>query len=457
MNDFDIAVIGGGPAGMAAALAAEAIIAPLPTFSPPPLSTLRAPLRPLPLRPLPLRPLPLRVALIERAPELGGILNQCTHTGFGLTYFGEELTGQEYAKRFTGLIDSSGVEVFCGTMVLDVDEDRVLTLSGKKTGLVRMRAKAVILASGCRERPIGSLPVAGSRPSGVYSAGMAQKMMNLGGYDLGKRFIILGSGDVGMIVARHLAQAGKEVIAVVEKEAQCGGLERNRINCLERYGIPLLTETTVSRVHGVGRISGVTLTDTFGVRGVTHADTSSVRGVTLADSPGGRSATLADTPGGSGRFVRCDTLITSVGLIPERELLEGLMAPVPEPGTGSGASQNRRGRTAIHFDDSGSAPKKLPDWLFLCGNACYVHDVVDDVTAESERAGIYAAEFVIRGEADNSRQPVDDTNALVSTHTAPLAGPQTVLCIACPKGCAPVLTPSGWQGLACGRDAPVFQ
>jgi len=445
MYEFDIAVIGGGPAGMAAALAADAY-------------TLAR---------------PLRVAIIERAPGLGGILNQCTHTGFGLIYFGEELTGQEYAKRFAERVGKSSVEVFSDTMVLDISEDRLLTLSGKKTGLALMRAKAVILASGCRERPIGSLPIAGTRPSGVYSAGMAQKMMNLGGYDLGERFIILGSGDVGMIVARHLAQAGKEVLAVVEKEDHCGGLERNRINCLEQYGIPLLTETTITRVHGAVRITGVTLT-----------------------GPQGES------------FAACDTLITSVGLIPERELLDGLLrqdagfaagddgsnAPkrrfgglvtrkahyngFPAQDADPGAAQKPGSRTTTQSGDGGAAQKTLPNWLFLCGNACYVHDVVDDVTVESERAGSYAAEFVIRSEAGNAWQQADDTNTELQTtnaashtqaaasdiqaaaatapHAAPHANTQSTLCIACPKGCVPIRTSTGWQGLACGRDTPVF-
>ena len=469
----------------------------------------------------------LQVLLIERAPVLGGILNQCTHTGFGLTFFGEELTGQEYSRRFVERIESSQVEVLTDTMVIDVSADRIVTVSGKKTGLARVRAKAVILASGCRERPIGALPVAGTRPAGVYAAGAAQKMINLGGYDLGNRFVILGSGDVGLIVARELAKRGKEVIAVIEKEDKCGGLPRNRINCLERYGIPLMTNATVSRVHGIGRISGVTVTNARDQRsdngqrtmgnGQLYSGESREESVgnpapaAKPTSPVGRptpaardqrpdngqrtmdngqlcseeSRKLEDEKNSqfsilNSQFIECDTLITSVGLIPERELLDSFAGD-------------------------------LPDWLFLCGNACYVHDVVDDVSEESERAGRFAAEYVLRSgfidqksgecseesvgrpapaarraqgsgvrdQGSGNEQLTIDNGQLYSGECseerrelsvgktpAPTGRPlsrkraedacDSEICVGCPKGCVVSLTDDGWQGLACGRAVPII-
>ena len=398
MESFDVVVIGGGPAGMAAALAAANSLS--------------------------------RVVLIERAPTLGGILNQCTHIGFGLTYFGEELTGQEYARRFIKRVESSDVIVFTDTIVLDISPERVITISGTDIGYRRIQSKTVVLATGCRERPIGALPVAGSRPVGIYSAGAAQKMINLGGYDIGNRFMILGSGDVGLIVARELAIRGKDVIAVIEKEAECGGLPRNRINCLERFSIPLMLNTTATEIHGMPRISGVT---------------------------------VIDLSGGEKRLIPCDTLITSVGLIPERELLDGL------------ASANKL--------------SSVPDWLFLCGNAAFVHDTVDDVTIESERAGriaaaaATAAEFGIRnsefgimtttgtsqklvhyssdkyrGAQNKTSADADATNDSQNGYSIPNSEfriPNSTQCLACPKGCIAEKTETGWSGLACGRAEPM--
>ena len=302
-----------------------------------------------------------RVIIIERAPTLGGILNQCTHTGFGMTYFGEELTGQEYARRFRERLESSGVEVLTDTMVLEIGADRTIAISGAATGYKRIRAKTIVLATGCRERPIGTLPVTGSRPSGIFAAGAAQKMINLGGYDIGTKFVILGSGDVGMIVARELALRGKEVVAVIEKEAQCGGLARNRINCIEKHGIPLITNATVSAVHGMPRIEGVTMTDMTG----------------------------------SERLIECDTLITSVGLVPERELLDTLLNPrIPSSNSPLGRGG---GNAPFHGRGWPAGPGVVadgvvpPSWLFICGNADYVHPIVDSVTIESEKTGRTAA------------------------------------------------------------------
>lgn len=360
METFDIAVIGGGPAGMAAAgKAAEE---------------------------------GLRVLLIERDEALGGILNQCAHKGFGITYFGEELTGQEYAARCIEAIQQTNVEILTDTMVLGIDENRIITLSGSKTRYDRIQAKAIIIATGCRERPIGALPIVGSRPAGVLSAGAAQKMLNVGGYDIGNDFVILGSGDIGMIVARELALRNKNVIGVICHTKQCSGLPRNRINCLERFNIPLLTETNIKEVHGQARISGVT---------------------------------IFSTVDGTEQFIECDTLIVAVGLIPERELLDKF------------SIQN------------------TPEWLFICGNADYVHDLVDDVTIESEKMGKIAAAFV-KGEKssiDNitaAEQEPEQENTLDTDEDAV----EICICVACPKSCRARFVDGKWLGLACGRKEP---
>jgi NADPH-dependent 2,4-dienoyl-CoA reductase/sulfur reductase-like enzyme len=296
MADVDLLIVGGGAAGMAAALAAE-----------------KAGL--------------CRILLADREPVLGGVLPQCVHRGFGQGYFGEDLTGPEYAERFAKRLAASAVEYLPDTTVLSVAENRTAVLSGAVCGYRAVSFRHLILATGCRETPIGALPVAGTRPAGVFTAGQAQALVNLRRYDVGSEIVILGSGDIGLIMARQFTLLGKHVIAVIEQEAVCGGMPRNIRDCIEAFRIPVITSATVSEVHGNGRLTGVTVRD--------------------ADS-------------GRETFIACDTLVTAVGLIPERELLKSF----------------------------GNA---IPEWISLCGNCDYVHEIVDAVTFQAERLGADAA------------------------------------------------------------------
>lgn len=260
----------------------------------------------------------MRVLLAERDCRLGGILPQCIHSGFGLGYFGEDLTGPEYAERFIARINNSAAEVRLNTMVIRLRENKTALLSGDG-GVYELSFDRCLLATGCRERPIGSLPVHGTRPAGIFTAGAAQKMVNLGGYDIGSRIVILGSGDIGQIMARRFTLLGKTVVAMIEKEERAGGLARNRRNCIEAYNIPLILNATVEEIRGSGRISGVV---------VYHLKT------------------------GERELLECDTLVTAVGLIPEREAA----ADVGEP-----------------------------EWLSFCGNCEHVHEIVDAATMQAER------------------------------------------------------------------------
>ena len=321
MKEYDIVVAGGGPAGLAAALAAkkdgiESIL------------------------------------ILERDKELGGILNQCIHNGFGLHTFQEELTGPEYAGRYIDLVKEQGIAYLLDTMVMEISPQKVVTAMNRTDGVMQIQAKAVILAMGCRERSRGALNIPGYRPAGIFSAGTAQRLVNMEGYLPGREVVILGSGDIGLIMARRMTLEGAKVKVVAELMPYSGGLKRNIVQCLDDYGIPLKLSHTVVDIRGKERLEGVTLAQ-------------------------------VDTQGkpipGTEEDYACDTLLLSVGLIPENELSKGMgveMDPV----------------TAGPVVDE-SLETNIPG-VFACGNVLHVHDLVDYVSEEAGRAGVNAARFV---------------------------------------------------------------
>ena len=315
MKHVQLAIIGGGPAGLAAAAAAR-----------------KAGVEDL--------------LIIERDRELGGILNQCIHAGFGLHTFSQELTGPEYARRFADQVRELEIPYLLNTMVLDLSRDRVLTVTGRETGLMQISADAVILAMGCRERPRGALNIPGFRPAGIYSAGMEGLMP-------GRDVVILGSGDIGLIMARRMTLEGAKVHAVAEVMPYSGGLKRNIVQCLEDFGIPLYLSTTVVDIHGRERLEGVTLAQVDGNR--------------------------RPIPG-TERDIPCDTLLLSVGLLPENELSQ-------QAGVRLDAVT---GGPEVGDDLSTSVPG-----VFACGNVLHVHDLVDFVSQEAARAGENAARYLL--------------------------------------------------------------
>lgn len=324
MRAYDIVIIGGGPAGLAAAISAKKS----GTDS---------------------------VLILERDRELGGILNQCIHNGFGLHTFKEELTGPEYAGRFIDQVKELDIEYKLNTMVMDISPQKVVTAMNKEEGLFELQAKAVVLAMGCRERSRGALNIPGYRPAGIFSAGTAQRLVNIEGYMPGKEVVILGSGDIGLIMARRMTLEGAKVKVVAELMPYSGGLKRNIVQCLDDYGIPLKLSHTVVDIKGKERLEGVTLAQVDG-----HGKT---------------------IPGTEEEY-SCDTLLLSVGLIPENEISRGMGVDI-NPVT-SGPKVNESLETSI-------------EGVFACGNVLHVHDLVDFVSEEAQTAGKNAAEYVKTG------------------------------------------------------------
>ena len=324
MEEYDIVIIGGGPAGLAAALSArhQGIE---------------------------------RLLILERDKELGGILNQCIHNGFGLHTFKEELTGPEYAWRYIEQVLEQKIPYWLNTMVVDIAQEdgwKIVTAMSREKGMSMLRARAVILAMGCRERPRGALNVPGFRPAGIYTAGTAQRLVNMEGYMPGKEIVILGSGDIGLIMARRMTLEGATVKVVAEIMPKSGGLTRNIVQCLEDYGIPLKLNHTVIDIKGKDHIEGVTLAQV--------------------------DENKEPVPGTQEAY-RCDTLLLSVGLIPENELTRGLGARMDEKTHGPVVDERLQTTVA---------------GVFACGNVLHVHDLADHVSQEAAEAGKHAADYV---------------------------------------------------------------
>ena len=293
----------------------------------------------------------LKVLIIERDKELGGITLQCIHNGFGLKEFEEELTGPEYAQRFINQVKDLKIPYILDTMVIEITKDKKIYAINNKEGLIEVSVKAIILAMGCREKTRGAINIPGFRPAGIYTAGQAQRFVNIEGYLPGHTFVILGSGDIGMIMARRLTLEGCEVKAVVEIQPYVSGLLRNQVQCLEDYDIPLITSYTVSKIHGADRVKGVTIT---------------------------KVSKDYDRIIGSEKFIECDTLLLSVGLIPENELTLQAGATLSQNG---GPLVDNNLETTI-------------EGIFACGNVLQVHDLVDMVTSEAKRAGKNVIDYI---------------------------------------------------------------
>ena len=348
MKNADLVIIGGGPAGLAAAIEAR-------------------------------RRGVENLLILERDSELGGILNQCIHNGFGLHTFKEELTGPEYAARFIQQANDLGIPYKLDTMVLDLAADKTVTAMNRTDGLFQLHPKAVVLAMGCRERPRGALNIPGYRPAGIFTAGTAQRLVNMEGYLPGRKVVILGSGDIGLIMARRMTLEGAEVQVVAELMPYSGGLKRNIVQCLDDYGIPLKLSHTVVDIQGKERVEGVT----------------------LARVENGRPVP------GTEEHYDCDTLLLSCGLLPENELSRAAGVQL-SPVTG-GPSVNESLETSI-------------PGVFAAGNVLHVHDLVDYVSEEAGAAGAHAAAYI----QSAGREPQADALPVLCRNGVRYTVPSTV-------------------------------
>ena len=331
MEAYDVVIIGGGPAGLAAAVAAKEHGIQ-------------------------------KILILERDRELGGILNQCIHNGFGLHTFKEELTGPEYALRYIKKVQELDIEYRLNTMVADISPERVITALNREDGLLEIKAEAVILAMGCRERSRGALNIPGYRPAGIFSAGTAQRLVNMEGYLPGREVVILGSGDIGLIMARRMTLEGAKVKVVAELMPYSGGLQRNIVQCLEDFQIPLKLSHTVVDIQGKERVAGVTLAQVDENR--------------------------KPIPG-TEEFYSCDTLLLSCGLIPENELSGNMGVALSRITSGPVVNE--------------SLETNIPG-VFACGNVLHVHDLVDYVSEEAAKAGSHAVEYIRRWEEQDEQK-----------------------------------------------------